>query len=157
MNAIILYDSLTLASKATAMLRRAAANAGQEANWNLISWRTESLRSQSFSELALDEAIDSHLIVCAWLNFRPFHQWIEDWLEQWTVRREYEESAIAMLGEGHDISCGSAEIALSRFSELHGVSLIVGKREIPDTFLSNADHDILCGPHLDHGRRGGGF
>ncbi len=129
MNAIILYDSFSLASKAHVLLQRASFNAGYPSGWSIMPWRTQMLRSQMFSRLALNEAADAHLTVCAWSGSRAFHQWIQDWLEQWLSYRRGEESAIAILGENGLHDCRTMT-ELSEFSKHHGVSLIVGQEEL---------------------------
>jgi hypothetical protein len=140
MNAIILYDSFGLASEANILLQRASANAGSSTDWNVTPWRTQMLRSQMFSRLALNEAADAHLVICAWMNSRNFNQWIEDWLEQWISCHPGEELAIAILGENDDIRSCSVTTELSRFSELHGVSLIIGQTEIPEMTVPGQSH-----------------
>jgi hypothetical protein len=137
MNAFIIYDSFSLASKANTLLHRASANAGDSPDWNVTPWRTQMLRVQPYSEIAHRDAADAHLIVFAWLNNRPFHQWIKEWLEQWILGRKVEEAAIAILGESEDICQSSAALELKHFAEARGVSLIVGQMEMTGTATSN--------------------
>jgi hypothetical protein len=137
MNAFIIYDSFSLASKANTLLHRASVNAGASPDWTVTPWRTQMLRVQPYSEIAHRDAADAHLIVFAWMNNRPFHQWIKEWLEQWLSGRKVEESAIAILGENEDICQSSAALELKQFAEERGVALIVGQKEIPGFTASN--------------------
>jgi hypothetical protein len=137
MNACIIYDSFSLASKANTLLHRASANAGASPDWNVTPWRTQMLRVQPYSEIAHQDAADAHLIVFAWVNNRPFHQWIKEWLEQWLSGRKVEEVAIAILGENEDICQSNAALELKQFAAERGVALIVGQKEIPGIAASN--------------------
>ena len=148
MNAIILYDSFSLALKANLLLQRASIKAGHLPGWNIVPWRTQLLRSQLFSKLALNEAADAELIVCAWSDSRPLNQWIADWLEQWISCRSSESSAIALLGENDDIHLTNIGAELSRFSENYGVSLIIGQGEVPGFVLPNPISDQIGRLHL---------
>jgi hypothetical protein len=128
MTALILYDNFTLAAKANALLQRASANASHFLDWHVIAWRTELLKSESMAEIALKEAVDAHLIICAWRDSRPFHLWTEKWLEEWISRRNIEEAAFALVGESEDPWTGAA-LELSQFAEKHRIALIVGRKK----------------------------
>ena len=151
MNAFIVYDSFSLASKANAMLHRASANAGGAPDWNITPWRTQMLRVEPYSEIAHRDAADAHLIVFAWVNSRPFHQWIKEWLEKWISGRKVEGAAIAILGESEDICQGSAAMELKRFAEERGVSLIVGQKGMPGGAVSDSSRSPMNVTNLSCG------
>jgi hypothetical protein len=151
MNAFIIYDSFSLASKANTLLHRASANAGDSPDWNITPWRTQMLRVEPYSEIAHRDAADAHLIVFAWLNNRPFHQWIKEWLEKWISGRKVKEAAIAILGESEDVCQGSAAMELKRFAEERGVSLIVGQKGIPGGAVASSSRSQMNPMNLSGG------
>jgi hypothetical protein len=137
MTALILYDTFTLASKANTLLQRASAKADGSLDWKVIPWRTHLLRSASFTELALAEAADAHLIICAWRDSHPFHHWTESWLVQWNSCRKVHDAAIALVSENDDTVQMGAAMELSRFAERHGLPLIIAQRAAPERSNSN--------------------
>lgn len=129
MTALIIYDSFGLASKANILLQRASANADRFLDWRIVSFRTQMLRSEPFAQAVLKEAVEANLIICAWLESRPFHHWIQTWLEQWISSRNNNDAAIAVLGERDDAAWkGLTE--LSRFAAMHGLALIGAGRRV---------------------------
>src|SRR5580698_7862311 len=119
MTAFILYDNFALAMRANVLLRRASATADQSLNWTVMACRTEMLKTRFLADLALKEAIGAHLIICAWLDSRPFHHWAETWFEQWNACRTVSDAAIAVLGETNDPSWKGTAAELARFSQQH--------------------------------------
>ncbi len=140
MTALILYDSSSLAAKANTLLQRAAINVVGLPGCNVILWRTQMLEVPRFFELAQNEAAEAQLVICAWHDHRPFSQWIQDWLELWILSRSCRNPAIALLGESDQMFFSRAAVKLREFSELSGISLIAGQRELPEDLASRPAH-----------------
>ena len=131
MSALILYDSLSLASNANALLQRASLNAGGTPTWHVRLWRTQMLKEPRFFELAQNDATEAELIICAWHESRPFSQWIQDWLDLWVLGRNGRQPAIALLGESDQVLFSHTAIKLREFSELRGVAMITSQPDLP--------------------------
>ena len=65
MNAVIVYDDVNFASKAQAMLGRAAHRADAALLWTVKPWRIELLILPPTAAMALQDAAEAHLIVLA--------------------------------------------------------------------------------------------
>ena len=65
MNAVIIYDDVDFASKAQAMLRRAAHRADEALAWSVKPWRIELLILPLTADKALKDAAEAHLLVFA--------------------------------------------------------------------------------------------
>lgn len=131
MSALILYDSISLASNANALLQRASLNAGGKPTWNVRLWRTQMLKEPLFFELAQNDAAEAELIICAWHERRPFSQWIQDWLDLWVLGRTCRHPAIALLGENDQVLFSPTAIKLREFSELRGIAMITSQPDLP--------------------------
>jgi hypothetical protein len=127
MHAVIIYDDLDIAAKAKAALERAAYRAEEASLWTVELWRLDMLILPPTAEAALAEAAAAHLIVLGVRQARLLPAWLPDWLEQWAIRREVQDAALALF-EGGTADTLSATPApeLSRFAERHGLGFIFG-------------------------------
>ena len=131
MSALILYDSISLASNANALLQRASLNADGTPTWHVRLWRTQMLKEPRFFELAQNDAAEAQLIICAWHESRLFSQWIQDWLDLWVLGGNCRQPAIALLGESDQILFSHTAIKLREFSESRGIAMITSQPELP--------------------------
>ncbi len=107
MKALIIYDDLTGATRATAALKRAALRANVGADWDIKPWRTDALKFPSVADRALIEAADADLIVLAGPQAHSLPTWLEDWLRCWVIRRNIEDAADQSLSAPHAQSARS--------------------------------------------------
>jgi hypothetical protein len=134
MKALIIYDDLTGATRATAALKRAALRANVGADWDIKPWRTDALKFPSVADRALIEAADADLIVFAGPQAHSLPTWLEEWLRGWAVRRDVEDAALAVIQQ---VSAGVSLVApavpqLRRFAAFHGLSFIIENETTPE-------------------------
>jgi hypothetical protein len=127
MNAVIIYDDLDIAAKAKAALERAAYRADEASLWTVELWRLDMLVLPPTAEAALSEAAEAHLIVLGVRQAQLLPAWLLEWLEQWAVRRQVKDAALALFdgGKGDALSATRAP-ELFQFAERHGLSFIFG-------------------------------
>jgi len=126
MKALIIYDDLAGATRATAALKQAAWRANVSSDWDIKPWRTDTLKFLSVADEALIEADDADLIVFAGPQAHSLPTWLEEWLRCWVARRDVEDAALAVI---HEVSAGASLVArvvpqLRRFAARHGLSFI---------------------------------
>ncbi len=156
MNAVIVYDDVNFASKAQAMLGRAAHRADEALLWTVKPWRIELLILPPTASMALQDAAEAHLIVLA--VRRPLHPSprLVDWLEEWAQCRHVQEAALALFdGRTGDMLSETAAPELSRFAERHGLNFIFGDvepTEMESALLDQRMHEPAAArtPTLDH-------
>ena len=148
MKALIIYDDLTGATRATAALKRAALRANVGADWDIKPWRTDALKFPSVADKALIEAADADLIVLAGPQAHSLPTWLEEWLRCWVIRRNIQDAALAVLyDESAEVLVAPDASHLSQFSEGHGLSLITESETTPE------DHQRLSTPRAQSARR----
>jgi hypothetical protein len=154
LNAVIVYDTFSLALKAKAQLeeRRTA----EKAQWNVKPWRAEKLKLPASAGAASKDAAEAHLIILAMPQARSFRPWLMDWLERWARCRKFEGAALAVC-DGGDVATLSARTPpeLSRFAKRHGLRL-----ELDDNALTGVecswyaselhDREVSVTPTLRH-------
>jgi hypothetical protein len=125
MNAVIIYERFDFATKANAMLERAAYRTEDTTHWSIKPWRVDMLKLPPAAEAALAEAAEAHLIVLAVCQVQSLPSWLLDWLERWATRRQVQEAALAVWdGENADPPLTRATRELSQFAGRHGLSLL---------------------------------
>jgi hypothetical protein len=125
MKALILYDNLEAALKASATLQRAAYPAQAGLQWRIKPWRVDLLRLPLVGDEALREAVDADLIAFtgSWTSSLP--AWLEEWLERWAKQRQVTNAALAVIPHGTDRERSApATLELSRFATRHDLDLI---------------------------------
>ena len=122
MNAVIIYDEFDYATKANAMLERAAHRTDETTHWSVKPWRVDMLKLPLAAEAALSEATEAHLIVLA---VRQVQFLLMNWLEQWAACRQIQEAALAVWDAGNaDTHSARAASELLQFAGHHGLGLL---------------------------------
>jgi hypothetical protein len=148
MKALIIYDDLTGATRATAALKRAALRANVGADWDINPWRTDALKFPSVADKALIEAADADLIVLAGPQTHSLPTWLEEWLRCWVIRRNIPDAALALLyDESGRVLVAPNAPRMSQFAEGHSLSLITENETAPE------DHQRLSTPRAQSARR----
>lgn len=119
MNAVIIYDQFDVALKASTLLQDAAAEAGTSVGWHIQPWQMEQLLSKSSRKLALQDAVEAHLLLLAFRSpaALPSRLFV-DWLEQWAASRTVEDAILSAFDTGDG---ASIEWQLDQFRERHGL------------------------------------
>jgi hypothetical protein len=129
LKALIIYDDISCAKNAKAMLRRATRRADAALKWDISPWRLDMLRSPLTANHALHDAADAHLIIFAVRRLPRLHGWLMDWLRQWVSCRRTPEAALASIGDGTAaVWAAPATVELSQFARLNGLSFIFNNR-----------------------------
>lgn len=126
MKAIILYDLFVLATKANAMLYRAAHRADLTLYWEVTPWQVDLLHRSLTAEVAFKDAQEAQLLVLAVHDQATLPAWLLDWLEHWAQQRLVKDAALAVFdgsGNGDALSVFAAP-ALSQLAQRHGLSFI---------------------------------
>jgi hypothetical protein len=156
MNAVIVYDDVDFASKAKALLGRAAHRADEALLWTVKPWRIELLILPPSAARALQDAAEAHLIVLAVRRPADLSPRLLDWLEKWAACRQVQDAALALFDGGTgDMLPGTAAPELSQFAERHGLSFIfgdVGPTEVESALLVQSLHERAAArtPTLEH-------
>jgi hypothetical protein len=140
LNALIIYDKIAAARKASAALQQVACCAKIAADWNIKPWRLDVLRLPAASDEALIEATDADLIVLAGAGAYSFPSWLREWLECWANHRQVGDAALARIHDGTEGEHSAAAVPeLSRFAAHHGLGLIAEIRMASDA-LTPSEH-----------------
>jgi hypothetical protein len=125
MNAVIIYDDAACAAKARDVFERAARRADAVLRWTVKLWRLDMLTAHLTADAALMDATDAHLMVLALRHPLSLPAWVPEWLEQWALRRQVHDAALAVWDGGNgDTLSTSAAPELSRLAEHHGLTFI---------------------------------
>jgi hypothetical protein len=127
MNAVIIYDKCDLALKANALLKNASDRAEAVALWDVKLWQVDLLLSGLNTELALQDAVDAHMIVIAIRNWPGMRSRLFDWLNKWAGCRFVQEATVALFdgAQGSTVSTTPAQ-DVARFAASHGLGLMYG-------------------------------
>lgn len=126
MNAMIVYDDRMIAVKAKAMLDRAAQRADEALFWSVKPWRVDMLLWPTTAGAAFADAQDAQLIVLALREPTALPVQLVDWLEQWALRRQVPEAALAVFDGSHGDSLAPPPTrGLSQFAARHGLCFIL--------------------------------
>lgn len=134
MKAIIIYDDIACATKAKAILQRAANRADRRLRWVVKAWHFDSLNLPSAVKTSMTEAIDTHLILVALSQPFSFPASLQIWLESWAQHRHVQEAALAVwtCGQGDSLSA-KIPPELKEFAARHGLSCMFGEADATAT------------------------
>ena len=142
-NAVIIYDDLSSAAQANAILERAFHRAGEITEWNVKPWRLDLLNQPPIAAEALKETEDAHLIVFAFGRRRPYPIWLFEWLEKWAAQRRIGEAALAVfISGGNDVSAIPIVPELPQFAERHGLNFIFDHHTIDKRSVDLPEGDV---------------
>jgi hypothetical protein len=125
MKSVILYDDLAFFSNASASLQRVGRRTDVDAGWAIVGWPIHSLEQSATRERSLVGAVDAHLIVIPdrLVHAFPFH--LRKWLEQWAVRRQIQDAAVAVIGDSlHASHLKELSPELTVLVQKHGLNFI---------------------------------
>ncbi|MDE3068865.1 MAG: hypothetical protein KGJ60_15135 [Verrucomicrobiota bacterium] len=97
LKAVIFYDDLVLAGRATALLERAAARADESLRWDAKLWRLDVLQRPELAAVTAAIAADADLIMLAANQADPAPKELLDWLERWAQNRTVADAALLTL------------------------------------------------------------
>jgi hypothetical protein len=151
MKALIIYDSITSALKASNSLRNAAFRAEISVDWEINVWRASMLRYPSLANEALKTNLDADLLVFAGCRSYSLPLWLNEWLERWAASRLVEPAALALIDDastGVPLSAKSSE--LRQFAARHHLHLIMSDNnahiyEPISSFIGKANRTRLPG------------
>jgi len=127
MNAVIIYDKCDLALKANALLKNASDRAEAVALWDVKLWQLDLLLSGLNTEMALQDAVDSHMIVFAIRNWPMMPSRLFEWLNRWAECRFVHDATVALFdGAGGSAVSTTPAHDVARFAASHGLGLIYG-------------------------------
>jgi len=130
MKALIIYDDITSALRASQSLRSASRRADTKSDWEIKVWRANMLRFRSVADEALRDAAGVDLIVFA--GCRPFvlPLWLKGWLEQWASCRQVPDAAVAVIEEQASATRSeSLSSDLSEFALSHNLGFIASHQQ----------------------------
>lgn len=129
MNAVIIYDELSVAANTNAMLEAAARRVGDTLEWTVKPWRLDTLLSAPGAQAALEAAGEAHLIVLALRSQWDLPHSFLRWLDAWAEHRKVQDATLAVLDSDHGDSLSPpAAPELSDFAERHNLSFIFDDR-----------------------------
>lgn len=126
--AVVIYDEFPFIAKAVAALRRVGRQPDVVAQWSVKSWPASDLDHAAIAAKALVEAADAHLIVIPTRLTHLLPPRLRDWLERWADRRQIQDAAVAVFGEGmngHFQRMVSLDLTL--LIRKHGLNLITNE------------------------------
>lgn len=125
MKAMIIYDDVTSAARAVAILRRSSSLARVRAQWDIKPWPVGILKLPLAAEEALLESLDTDVIVFAALRDRRLPKWLKEWLKCWSVRRKSRELALVITHGTRDARHDGFGDELLSFAAQNELDLIV--------------------------------
>jgi hypothetical protein len=148
MNVVIIYEHCSAGMKACALLQRASERAGGATRWSVVPWRLNMLQPAALAEEALRQAAQAQLIMVAVSGPAEIPASLLDWLEQWALRRQVQDAALALFdGSDGDRLSATATPALREFANRYSLSLICDELnptepELPDLWPELREREV---------------
>lgn len=127
LKAVVLYDGAGLAARATALLERSAARAGDDMKWDVKSWPMDVLKQPSLAAVTLAVAADADLILLALDEVHPPPPEVWNWLDRWGASRRHPDAAVMSLGLAGRIG-QRWRGKLARFAKQRGLAFLGGRK-----------------------------
>ena len=124
LKAAVIYDDFDFATRATALLERAAARAGETVQWAVKPWRLDVLRQSSLGTVAEADATDADLLVLALSQTPSPPAELMAWLERWAARRQTEDAAVMALFPEEPGAATRLWRELEQFAEQYGLAFL---------------------------------
>jgi len=124
LKATVIYDDFDFATRAAALLERAAIRAHEAMKWDVKPWRLEVLKRASLAEVAVAEAADADLIVFALRMASSPPPELTVWLERWKTHRQIEDAALMVLSPAEPAVTTPLWLELKQFAERYGLAFL---------------------------------
>ena len=125
MKALIVYDHIGSAVKASTALREATSCTEAHAAWEIKLWRSDEMRFRRVADDALGDAGDADLVICAVRQARLLPPWVKEWLQRWATQRQVVNAALALVVDKTDHPSGTEEIEeLYHFAMRHNLTIL---------------------------------
>ena len=124
LKATVIYDDFDIATRAAALLERAAIRVHEAVKWDVKPWRLDVLKQASLAEFARAEAADTDLIVFALSKTPSPPAELTAWLEDWEAHRQIEDAAVMVLFPGEHAAALPLWRELKQFAERHGLAFL---------------------------------
>lgn len=137
MKAVIVYDDFAFATRAAAMLERAAVPTGESWQWDFKPWRLDILSRLPLAEIADGEAVDANVIVLALAETHWPPAELMAWLEYWATHRQIEDAAVLLLAPAST----PLGVQLKQFAAVCGFTFLCEGRdaENPESVLAQPE------------------
>lgn len=119
--AVIIYDDVGHAARATALLERVADRTDGAMKCDVKLWRLDALWQPTLAAITNAVAADANLILFALNGDHPPQADVLNWLERWSAHRTNKDVAIALFGAEADDSALLAN-ELERFAQRRGLA-----------------------------------
>lgn len=124
LKAAVIYDNFDFATRAAALLERAALRVREAMKWDIKPWRLDVLKHSSLAGAAATEAADADLIVFALGRTLLPPVELMAWLERWESHRQIEDPAVLMLSPGEPAAATPLWHELKQFAARHGLAFL---------------------------------
>ena len=124
LKATVIYDDFEFATRATALLERAAVRVHEAIKWDVKPWRLDLLKQSSLAVAARAEAADADLLVFALSQTRSLPPELTVWLEDWGVHRQIEDTAIIVLSPAERDAATPLWHELKQFAGQQGLAFL---------------------------------
>lgn len=127
LKAVIIYDDFDSATRATALLERAALHMDAAIKWDIKPWRFEVVTQPALAALTVAVAANADLIVLALGHKDSTRAELLDWLKNWAESRRIADAALLALPSDEAPTNG-----LGVFAEAHGLIFLDQNAVGPD-------------------------
>ena len=124
LKATVIYDDFDFATRAAALLERAAVRVHEAIKWDVKPWRLDVLKQTSLAGAAGAEAADADLLVFALSQTRSLPPELTVWLEDWGAHRQIEDTAIMVLSPGERAAATPLWHELKQFARRQGLAFL---------------------------------
>ena len=124
LKATVIYDDFNFATRAAALLERAARRVHEAVQWDVKPWRLEVLKESSLAEAAETEAATADLIVFALSKTGSLPAELTGWLERWAAHRQTEDAALMVLSPNESSAGQRLWRELEQFAERYGLAFL---------------------------------
>src|SRR5690348_6453428 len=129
--AVIIYDDIGSAARATALLERVADRVDGALKCDVKLWRLDALWQPTLAAITNAVAADAGLILFVLNGSRPPRADLLNWLERWSANRRIKDAAVALFGTEED-SAAPLRSELERFARRRGLAFFGAGQEAWD-------------------------
>jgi len=128
LKALIIYDDVASALRASTALHQATRRAKVRARWDIKPWRVDILRFQWAADEALVESVGVDLAVLAGPRTSSLPVWLKGWLQCWASRPQAGDPTLIVIPHEAGLKLSVSAIReLSGFAAQNDLDLIVEK------------------------------